>query len=96
MDRHEDLMILRNIFYKCFFIGLLFLIAAALLYMPCKCVVANVYQAGLGINSVAYDNMWVAFVGLIKTVLVFFFLVPALAIHSTARAYENKHSKKEL
>ena len=84
MDTKEKLIILRNIFYKCFFIGLMFLAFAALIYLPCKCYVANVYQGMFGIDINAYQNMWAAFVGLIKTILIFLFLVPALAIHWTA------------
>ena len=91
MDRYEILVIVRNIFYKCFFIGLVFLVAAALLYMPCRCIVANIYQTGFGISTDTYYDMWVSFVGLIKTILIFLFLVPALAIHSVAYGYKKKH-----
>ena len=96
MDIKESLIILRNIHYKCFLIGLLFLIAAALIYLPCKCYVANIYQTGFGITEEAYYNMWAAFVGLIKTILIFLFLVPALAIHSVAHCYKKKHQADEL
>jgi len=92
METKEKLIIVRNILYKCFFIGLLFLLAAAALYLPCKCYVSNLYQTTFGISPTAYYNMWAAFVGLIKTVLVFLFLVPALAVHSVAHDYGKKHS----
>lgn len=85
MDTKENLTIIRNIFYKCFFIGLLFLILATIIYYPCKCYVANIYQTAFGIDVIAYQNMWAGFVGLIKTILIFLFLTPALAIHMTAR-----------
>jgi len=91
METKETLIIFRNIFYKCFFIGLFFLIVATLLYMPCKCLVANLYQSGLGISSETYYDMWVSFVGLIKTILIFLFLVPALAIHWVGHDYNKKH-----
>lgn len=81
MEIRENLIVLRNIFYKCFGVGLLFLIVATLLYMPCKCIVANIYQAGFGISTEVYYNLWVGFIGLIKTILIFLFLVPALAVH---------------
>lgn len=91
MEIKENLTIVRNIFYKCFLIGLFFLIVAAFLYLPCKCYVANLYQKGLGISPQAYYDMWVSFVGLIKTILIFLFLVPALAIHWVEREYNKKH-----
>lgn len=92
MDIKENLTVARNVFYKCFFIGLLFLIAAAFLYLPCKCYVARLYQAGLGISASTYYNLWAGFVGLIKTILIFLFLTPALAIHWVEYDYKKKHS----
>lgn len=91
MDKNETLIIVRNIFYKCFFIGLLFLILAALIYLPCRCFVANVYRIGFGIPENVYYNMWVSFVGLIKTILIFFFLVPAVAIHWVSYDYSKNN-----
>lgn len=90
MDTKELLKILRNIHYKCFFIGIIFFIIAALVYMPCKCFIADVYQSVFGIGEEVYYNMWAGFLGLIKTILIFFFLVPGLAIHWTELAYKNK------
>lgn len=92
METKENLAILRNIFYKCFFIGLFFLILATLLYMPCKCMIANLYQTVFGISANAYYILWVSFVGLIKTILVFLFLVPALAIHWVSYQYHKMNS----
>lgn len=90
METKEILTVVRNILYKCFFIGLLFLIAAALLYMPCKCYVANLYRIGFGINQEVYYSMWASFVGLIKTIIIFLFLVPALAVHWTELKYQGE------
>lgn len=84
METKENLIIIRDILYRCFFVGLLFLVLATLLYMPCKCFVANIYHTVFGIRTGAYYIMWAIFVGLIKTILIFFFLVPAIAIHITA------------
>lgn len=91
MDTKQNLTILRDIFYKSFFIGLFFLVVAALLYMPCKCFLAELYQTGFGIRTEAYYNMWVGFMGLIKTILIFLFLTPAIAIHWVCKVYEKKH-----
>ena len=90
MNTKEIIILLRNIHYKCFFIGVIFLILAGLAYLPCKCVVANAYQHILGISSETYYYMWANFVGLIKTIIIFFFLVPALALHWTGATLENK------
>lgn len=94
MDTREILVILRNIHYKCFLIGLLFLVLAAIIYLPCKCYVANFYQNYMGIGTVAYYNMWANFVGLIKTILIFFFLVPGLAIHWAIYELDVKNKEK--
>ena len=93
MDLKENLIIMRNIYYKCFFIGLFFLIVAGLIYLPCKCYVSNLYQTSFGISSAAYNNLLVGFVGLIKTILVFLFLTPALALHWVGHEYKKKHSE---
>lgn len=90
METYENLIIFRNILYKCFLIGLFFLFIAAILYLPCKCFVANVYLSDFGISVDTYHDMWVSFIGLIKTILVFLFLVPALAVHWVARDYKKK------
>ncbi len=93
MDTKENLIILRNIFYKCFFVGLFFLIIAAIIYLPCKCFVANLYHNSLGISTENYYNMWANFIGLIKTILIFLFLVPAIAIHWVSHEYCKKHQE---
>ena len=81
MDSKENIVVIRNIFYKCFFVGLIFLALAMVLYMPCKCFLAEFYQTHFGISEGVYYKLWVAFIGLIKTIIVFLFLVPALALH---------------
>jgi hypothetical protein len=90
MNIKETLIVLRNIHFKCFFIGIFFLILAALIYLPCNCYVANIYQTSFGITAESYYNMWAIFIGLIKMILIFFFLVPALAIHWVAKGYKEK------
>jgi membrane-anchored glycerophosphoryl diester phosphodiesterase (GDPDase) len=91
MDTKELLNILRNIHYKCFLIGVIFFILAAFIYMPCKCYVANLYQSVFGISATAYYNMWAGFLGIIKTILIFLFLIPGLAVHWTEIVYNKNH-----
>lgn len=95
MHVQENLTILRNILYKCFFIGLLMLIAAGLIYLPCKCAVSNFYTQTFGVSLQAYNNLWVGFIGIIKTILIFIFLVPALAVHSTEFGLKKKLKKED-
>ncbi|HNW26049.1 MAG TPA: hypothetical protein PKI94_04585 [Candidatus Gastranaerophilaceae bacterium] len=90
MEIKEQLIVLRKIFYKCFVVGLFFLILAAVIYYPCKCYVASIYQSAFGVDVITYQNLWVIFVGLIKTILIFLFLVPALAIHWVTNCYEKE------
>jgi len=96
MDKHENLIILRNILYKCFVIGFVLFIVAILVYLPCKCYVATVYQTSFRITPETYYNLWVGFGGLIKVILVFLFLTPALAVHWVAHEYGKKHKDAEL
>lgn len=91
METKEKLRLFRNIFYKSFFLGVIFLIIATFLYMPCKCYLANFYQTNLGISTTTYYNLWVFFVGLIKTIVIFLFLVPALAIHWVEHSYSKEN-----
>ena len=84
----DQLTILRDMFLKSFLVGLIFLIVAALLYMPCRCFLATIYQSVFGIPVDVYYNMWVSFVGLIKTIIIFLFLVPAIAIHWVIKTYK--------
>ncbi len=97
MEIKENLIVLRNIFYKCFVVGLFFLILAAVIYYPCKCYVASIYQSAFGVDVITYQNLWVIFVGLIKTILIFLFLVPALAIHWVGTEYgKNQKFDEEI
>ncbi len=80
---NNNLTVIRNIFYMCFVIGMLMLIIAGLLYLPNKSFLADFYKSVFGICCEEYYYLWVLFVGLIKTILVFLFLVPALALHLT-------------
>lgn len=90
MSIKEILITLKKVLYRCFFIGLIFLVLAALIYMPCKCFVANIYQNIFGISSQVYYTMWASFVGLIKTIIIFIFLVPALAVNLVSYEYDKK------
>lgn len=81
----EKLFIIRNIFFTSFIVGLFFLVIAALIYLPCQCAISGYYSKTFNISIESYNNMWVSFVGLIKTILIFLFLVPSIAIHIVAR-----------
>lgn len=93
METKELFKLIRNLHYKCFLIGAVFFVMAAAIYMPCKCYVATVYQTVFGISQVAYYNMWAGFLGAIKVILIFFFLVPGLAIHWAEIVYNRKNQE---
>jgi hypothetical protein len=80
---NENLIVIRNILYKCFLVGLFFLVFALIIYMPYKTFFATFYASILGISLTSYYLMWACFIGLMKTIIIFLFLVPALAIHLT-------------
>ena len=82
MEKMEILKTTRNILLRAFGIGLIFLILAGLLYWPCECFLAKIYAKLFGTTSEMYNAMWVSFIGSIKTIIIFIFLVPALAIHA--------------
>lgn len=84
MDEKKNIIIVRNVLLKCFVIGIIFLIIASLSYLPCKCVVASIYKVAFGIDTPIYNYLWAGFIGIIKTILIFGFLVPALALHWTS------------
>lgn len=81
---------LRNILLGCFFIGFIFLAVGTLLYMPCDCVLANIYLNEIGVKADTYFNFWTGFVGAIKMVLIFLFLTPALSLQLCATLHEKK------
>lgn len=95
MNAKEILITLRNIFAYCFLIGFVFLVIAAKIYMPCDCYVANLYITGIGITPDNYYNLWVGFVGLIKTILVFIFLTPTIAIQIAILNYNKAHKENQ-
>lgn len=90
MEIKEKLYLLRNILFKSFVVGLLFLFAAILIYMPCKCLIAEIYQTKFMIPVGIYYAMWVSFIGLIKTILIFLFLVPSIAVHLCIKQLEKQ------
>ncbi len=95
MDMKELLITLRDIHFKCFLVGFIFLVIAALIYLPCRCAIANIYQSFFGLSAEIYYKMWIFFVGIIKTILIFLFLTPAIACHWALKCHESKLENKD-
>jgi hypothetical protein len=83
--KHENIIFLRNFFFRAFVIGLLF----ALLFLVLTLTLWNTWT-GWGAHLFAVDEkdlsrIVLQFFTLVRIVLIFFFLVPALALHWMAK-----------
>ncbi len=83
------ILLFRNIFYKCFLIGFLFYIFTAGFFLLNNgwsvSFIANIYH----ISKPEVNLLIAFFIGSTKTIIVLFFLLPALALHWT------RHSLKK-
>lgn len=79
----EKIIIVRNVFYKCFLISLVYFIFVVLFYIFNKEWAAN-YSSNL--YNISKENLYlliVYFIGWMKIFTFYVFLVPALALHWT-------------
>jgi len=80
----EKIIIIRNIFYKCFLISLVYFIFVSLFYMFNKEWTVNL---STGLYNISKDDLYllmVYFLGWMKMFIFYVFLIPALALHWTA------------
>ena len=80
----ETIIIVRNVFYKCFLISLIYCIFVSLFYIFNKDWAANF---STGLYNISKENLYlliVYFLGWMKIFVFYVFLTPALALHWTA------------
>ena len=80
----EKIILIRNIFYKCFLISFVHFIFASLFYMFNKEWAANFSANLYNINKHDFYLILIYFLGWMKMFIFYVFLVPALALHWTA------------
>jgi hypothetical protein len=82
----EQILFFRNLFFRAFLVGFAF----ALFFFIATCAGWHTWVAWGGaffkIGEKEFGSLVMLFFLVIRIVLVFFFLVPALALHWTARA----------
>jgi len=88
----QNIILIRNIFYKCFLIGFIFYIMSAFFYVFDKHWSANIACRIFNISMNEFNLLFAYFIGWCKMIIMFFFLVPALALHWTG--YNLKKANK--
>lgn len=80
----ETVILIRNIFYKCFLTGFLFLIFSTLFWTFNKDFSVDISTTLFNVEKHEIILLMVYFISWIKVILFYFFLIPALALHWTA------------
>ena len=82
---HEKIIFLRNFFFRAFVIG----VAFALLYFIVACAFWNTWATWIAywfkVDEKEFGRLVLLFFTQIRIVIVFLFLVPALALHWMAK-----------
>lgn len=79
----ENIILLRNIFYKFFFIGLIFYIFTAIILLFNNEWVINFIIHFYNLTRPEIYVLVASFIGWTKMIIVYLFLVPALGFHWT-------------
>ena len=77
----ENLVLLKNFFYKWFCVTFLIYLFSAIIFMVSKGYFVNLAQSLWGINQASYYKIAITFFTSMKFVLIVFILSPALALH---------------
>jgi len=77
----ENITFIRNTLYKCFFIGFAFLLLGILSFVLGQDFIFHMWNKLYGISPEIAKIITISFLGLFKSLLVIFFLIPALALH---------------
>ena len=88
----EQIIVIRNILYKCFLISLIYYIFVLFFYMLNKDWAANLSVSLYHLNTENFYLLLIYFIGWMKMFTFYVFLVPALALHWTA--YQLKKEQK--
>ncbi|OGH96668.1 MAG: hypothetical protein A2039_04630 [Candidatus Melainabacteria bacterium GWA2_34_9] len=86
----EKIILIRNIFYKCFLISFVYFIFVSLFYMFNKEWAANLSVHLYNLNKENFYLFIIYFIGWMKMFTFYVFLVPALALHWTANVLKKE------
>jgi len=86
----ENIVLIRNILYKCFFIGFAFLLLSSLFFLFGQDYAFSIWSKFYGISPEILKIIMISFLGLFKLLLFVFFLIPALALHCKGRCLKKK------
>jgi hypothetical protein len=86
----ENIRLIRNIFYRCFAIGLLTFILIILLYHFEKTWVISLVASFTETSKQEVNLLLVYFIGWTRMFILYVFLIPALALHWTGHELKQK------
>lgn len=82
----ENIILLRNIFYKFFLIGFIFYILTAMFLLINNEWIINLIISIYHLTRSEINLLIVCFIGWSKMTIIFFFLIPALGLHWTGHS----------
>lgn len=88
----ENIILIRNIFYKFFLIGFIFYIFTAILLLLNNEWVINIIINIYSLTRPEINLLIACFIGWTKMIIIFLFLIPALGLHWTGNSL--KKAKK--
>lgn len=88
----DTIIVIRNLFYRCFALGILFYLLTILIYHFEQQWSINIVSGFFKVNKQFISVIAVYFFGWMRMINVFSFLIPALALHWTG--YSLKKGKK--
>lgn len=89
----ENIILIRNIFYKIFLIAFLFYIFSVVFFQLYNVWAINYVGTMFNITSNESSFLIAYFLGWMKTISLMFFLVPALALHWTGHNIKIANNK---
>ncbi|MGD9581540.1 MAG: hypothetical protein AB7V50_09215 [Vampirovibrionia bacterium] len=89
----EKLILIEEILFKSFLIGVVFLLFSAVIYFGFSNQLIGLWSSMYNIDSKTASIIMISFMGLSKIILLFFFLVPALAVHWMRRTLKKAENK---
>lgn len=91
----EKLIVVRNFLYRLFIIGFVLNILAQVPFAFVKIQTLNVAAIFLGIPTSYFTELLITSVTVLRIILVYFILCPALALHWTIAKDKTLNSKSE-
>lgn len=82
----ENIIIIRNLFYKFFFIGFIFYIFTAMLLLFYNEWVINLIIHIYNLTIPQINLLIAFFIGWTKMIIIFLFLIPAIGLHWTGNS----------